>query len=103
MNLPVIHRAPWNHRALLVLLCAMCSWPVLAQENTEDKAKVAVEAMTTPATPADQQAEQKLSANLDKEPALQKVEAEVSSGVATLSGEVPAHVVVGYDGLEIEA
>lgn len=90
MNLPVIHRAPWNHRALLVLLCAMCSWPVLAQENTEDKAKVAVEAMTTPATPADQQAEQKLSANLDKEPALQKVEAEVSSGVATLSGEVPA-------------
>lgn len=44
---------------------------------------------TAAVTPADRQAERRVEAKLDARPALQEVEADVSSGVATLSGEVP--------------
>ena len=44
---------------------------------------------TAEVTPADRQAERTVEAKLETRPALKEVDAEVSSGVATLSGDVP--------------
>lgn len=61
----------------------MCSLAAFAQSSPATST-----ATSADVTPEDRQAERKVEAGLDQQPALRKVEADVSSGVATLSGEV---------------
>ncbi len=76
------HRLPRLLQALLSISLLVGNANAIAQDTPAPPA-------TAEVTAADRQAERKVEAKLEAKPALSDVEAEVSSGVATLSGEVP--------------
>ena len=67
--------------AAMALLLALAALPALAQTATVDSGQP---------TPVDRRAEQQVESRLQREPALREVDAEVTRGVATLTGQVPA-------------
>ncbi len=77
------HPHPHRHRLptglVLALLLGLAASPLRAQ-TTPPEATL---------TRTDRQAERQVQQTLDKQPELKQVDAEVASGVATLSGQVP--------------
>ncbi len=80
--------------ALFALALTMGAFPVVAQDKDKEASPTSSSSASATATatetPADRKAAHKVEASLDKQPALRDVKADVDSGVATLSGQVPA-------------